>query len=83
MHDGVNHWLLSFNSNGHVQICDSFRDTLTKTTKKCLKSLYKSLLDKDGKLLVSLIPVQKQQDKSSCGLFAIAFAVDILNCNML
>ena len=22
MHDGVNHWLLSFNSNGHVQICD-------------------------------------------------------------
>ena len=28
MHDGINHWLLSFNSNGRVQFCDSFYETL-------------------------------------------------------
>ena len=74
MHDGINHWLLSFNSNGRVQVCDSLYETLGSVTKRCLKALYKSLLDKDGKLSVTMIPVQKQKDSSSCGLFAISFA---------
>ena len=62
MHDGINHWLLSFNSNGRVQVCDSLYETLGSVTKRCLKALYKSLLDKDGKLSVTVIPVQKQKD---------------------
>ena len=37
MHDGVNHWLLSFNLNGRVQICDSLHTNLTQVTKNCLK----------------------------------------------
>ena len=78
MHDGINNWLLSFNSNGRVQFCDSFYKTLGSVTKRCLKALYKSLLDKDGKLSVTMISIQKQKDSSSCGLFAIAFARNIL-----
>ena len=77
MHDGINHWLLLFNSNGRVQVCNSLYETLGSITKRCLKALYKSLLDKDGKLSVTMIPVQKQKDSSSCGLFAIAFATNI------
>ena len=61
MHDGINHWLLSFNSNGRVQVCDRLYETLGSVTKRCLKALYKSLLDKDGKLSVTMIPVQKQK----------------------
>ena len=41
-------------------------------------ALYKSLLDRDGKLSVTMIPVQKQKDSSGCRLFAIAFATNIL-----
>ena len=78
MHDGINHWLLSFNSNGRVQVCDRLYETLGSVTKRCLKALYKSLLDKDGKLSVTMIMVQKQNDSSSCGLFAIAFATNIV-----
>ena len=28
MHDGINHWLLSFNSHGRVQVCDVFTKRL-------------------------------------------------------
>ena len=78
MHDGNNHWLLSFNFNGRVQVCDRLFETLGGVTKRCLKALYKSLLDKDGKFSVTMIPVQKQKDSSGCGLFAVAFATNIL-----
>ena len=47
MHDGINHWLLSFSSNGRVQDCDSLYETLGRVVKRCLKALYKSFLDKD------------------------------------
>ena len=78
MHDGTNHWLLLFNSNDRVQVCDILYETLDSVTKRCLKALYKSLLDKDGKFPVTMIPVQKQKDSSVCGLFAVAFATNIL-----
>ena len=78
MHDGINHWLLSFNSNGRVQVCDSLYETLRNATKRCLKALFKSFLDKDGKLSVTMMPVQKQKDSSTNGIFAIAFAINIL-----
>ena len=78
MHDGISHWLLFFNSNGRVQVCDSLYETLGSVTKRCLKALYKSLLDKDGKLSVTIIPVQKQKDPSRCGVFAIEFTTNIL-----
>ena len=77
IHDGINHWLSSFNSNGRVQVCHSLYETPGSVIKRCLKALYNSLLDKDGKLSVTMIPVQKQKGSSSCGLFAIAFTTNI------
>lgn len=79
MHDGGSHWLMSFSSNDRVQICDSLYTNLTHVTKKCLKALYKSQVEKNGKLSVTIVPVQKQSDGCNCGLFAIAFATDILH----
>ena len=70
--------ILMVNSNGRVQVCDSLYEMLGSVTKRCLKALYKSLLDKDGKLSVTMIPVQNQKDSSSSGLFAFAFATNIL-----
>ena len=57
---------------------DSLYEKFGSVTSRCLKALYKSFLDKDGKLSVTMMPVQKQKDSSSCGLFAIAFATNIL-----
>ena len=62
MHDGINHCFFSFNSDGRVQVCDSLYKTHGSVTKRCLKVLYKSLLDEDRKLSVTMIPVQKQKD---------------------
>ena len=34
--------------------------------------------DERGKLIVSFLPVQRQNDRHNCGLFVIAFAAEIL-----
>ena len=34
VHDGANHWFLSFCSNGRVQVCDSFRSSLPRSSRK-------------------------------------------------
>ena len=78
-YEGADHWLLYFNSNGRIEICDSLYCSLNDVKIKSLKALYKSYLDKRGRLVVTTIPVQKQNDCNSCGLFAFAFAVDILS----
>ena len=81
LHNGINHWFLSFCSNGRVQICDSLNSTLTRTSKKSIQSLYKTFThDNDaGKVLVTFLPVQKQPDGHNCGVFAVAFAAVILD----
>ena len=79
LHDGANHWLLSCNFNGGVHVLDSLRTNLSVVTKRCLKALYKPLLDDNRKLVVTLLPVNKQNDGFNCGLYAIAFAADIIN----
>ena len=78
LHDGVNHWLLSFNSSGRVQVCDSLRTSISSVTQTCLKALCKSRIDKDRKLKITMVTVQTQRDGYNYGLFEIAFAVDIL-----
>ena len=55
LHDGSCHWLLAFTSSGRVQVCDSLRTNLTPISKKCLKSLFQSLV-KNGKLEVTFFP---------------------------
>ena len=78
MHDGVNHWLLSFFSGSRVQVCDSLRSRLSRITKQSLKSLYESAVGKNGKFQVTFLPVEKQTDRDNCGVYAIAFAAEIL-----
>ena len=71
--------LLSFCSNGPVQICDSLNSTLSRTSKKCVQAIYTNCVDDRVKLMMSFLPVQKQSDGFNCGPFAIAYAAEILN----
>lgn len=77
LHDGHNHWILSFCSNGRVQVCDSLNYTLTRSSRKAIQSLYKNYFS--GTVVISFIEVQKQPDSYNCGLFAIAFAAELLD----
>ena len=36
LHDGANHWFLSFYPNWHVQVCDSLRSSLTRSSRKSI-----------------------------------------------
>ena len=80
LHYGINHWFLSFCSNSRVQVCDSLNSTLTRTSRKSIQSLYKNVGQKhdSGNVRVTFLPVQKQPDGHNCGLFAVAFAAEIL-----
>ena len=60
LHDGNDHWLLTFFSNGRGQVCDSLRNTLGFVTHKCVNAPYRKCKDERGKLIVSLfLPVQR------------------------
>lgn len=79
MHNGENHWLMSFSSNNRVQICNSLCKNLTSVIKNCLRAIYISKVEKTGKLSATIVLVQKQSDCYNYRLFAIAFATDVLN----
>ena len=77
LHDGRNHWILSFCSNGRVQVCDSLNTALTHSSRKAIRSLYKHYFAGDE--VIFFLPVQRQPNGYSCGLFAIAFTAEILD----
>ena len=79
LHDGANHWFLSFCSNGRVKVCDSLRSSLTRSSRKSIRSLYKHYVADGGEQIVTFLPVQKQLDGYNCGPFAIAYAAEILD----
>ena len=79
LHDGNNHWFLSFCSNGRVQICDGFNSALTQTSIKFIQVLYRNFSRDSAKVMVAFLPVQKQQDGRNCVLFAMVFAAKILD----
>ena len=66
-------------SNDRGQICDSLHTNLIPVIKSCLKTRYKPKVEKNGKLTVTIVPVQKHSDGYKCGFFAIAFTTDVLN----
>ena len=78
-HGGANHWFLSFCSNGRVQICDSLRSSLTSSSRKSIRSIYKHYVADDEEQILTFLPVQKQPDGHNCGPFVIAYAVEILD----
>ena len=53
LHDGANHWFLNFCSNGRVQVCDSLRSSLTRSSRKSIRSLYKHYLADGGEQIVT------------------------------
>ena len=75
LHDGQNHWFLSVCTNGCVQIYDSLHTTLTRSARKAIQSLYKHYFQQP----ISFLPVQRQPDSFNCGLFAIAYAAEIID----
>lgn len=75
LHEGNQHWLLSFCSCDRVQICDSLKNKAGRYTLGSLNALYRKFKDTStGKLTMSFLPVQKQEDGFNCGVFAIAYA---------
>ena len=80
LHDGNNHWLLSFSSSDRVQICDSLKSHTGRITLRIVNALYQNLNDTtSGKLSLSFLPVQKQEDRLNWSSFAIAYAAEILD----
>ena len=62
-----------------VQVCDSLRSSLTRSSRKSIRSLYKHYVADGGEQIVTFLPVQKQPDGHNCGPFAIAYAAEILD----
>ena len=79
LHDGANHWFLRFSSNGRVQVCDSLRSSLTRSSRKSIRSLYKHYVADGGEQIVTFLPVQKQPDGHNCGPFGITYTAEILD----
>ena len=55
------------------------RNALRRVTQKCVNALYRKCKEGREKLIVSFLPVQRQNYGHNCGLFAIAFAAEILD----
>ena len=58
--------LLTFCSNGRIQICDSLTTSLSRVNKKCAHALYKNCVKE---FIISFSSVQKQIDGYNCGPF--------------
>ena len=52
--------------------------TLHPHKRTSVSALCKYCTDKHGKLDLTYLPVQKQQDGHTCGLFAVAFAAEVV-----
>lgn len=88
IHNGRMHWLtlsnfLSFNPN-QVQAYDSLPVESTYTNNRTIETCLQKILSSSDKSSGSpttieccIEPVQRQSDATMCGLFAIAFAVDL------
>ena len=77
-HDGVNHWVLSVALKGKIYIYDSLNCTTTENLQRQLSECYKGFIV-DNKLIVEFPSIGRQLGGNDCGLFVIAFAVDIAN----
>ena len=78
LHDGGDHWFISFCSSGRVQICDSLRSSLNRSSIKSVHSLYKKVAE-PGKVKPTFLRVQRQPDGFNYGPFAIALVAEILD----
>ena len=68
------HWVVTSYCDGEVRFYDSsFTGRLTPSLEKQLVKLYHPAV-RDGKLMVTVVPVQQQEGSTDCGIYSIATA---------
>ncbi|CAH1272977.1 PKD1L3 [Branchiostoma lanceolatum] len=77
-HNNHQHWVLSSYTDGKVCLYDSLSVPMTPSLQIQLYQSYAAFADQTRNTLTVFLPnVQRQKNVSDCGLFAIAWAVDI------
>ncbi|XP_035694654.1 polycystic kidney disease protein 1-like 2 [Branchiostoma floridae] len=77
-HNGSQHWVLSSCTDGQVRLYDSLGVAMTPSLQIQLYQSYAAFADQARNVLTVISPdVQRQGNVFDCGLFAIAWAVDI------
>jgi hypothetical protein len=71
------HWVATACMGGAVLVADSLHRPISPELARQLRQLYAVQLTSAGNLRVTLIPVQRQKDASSCGVYAAAFAFEM------
>ena len=79
LHNGTNHWVLASCSQDEIKICDSMnKGKVSDAVYRSIISLWPYWENESGKSEFSFLSVQRQNDTNSCGLFAIAFAAELV-----
>ncbi|XP_078681624.1 uncharacterized protein LOC144916369 [Branchiostoma floridae x Branchiostoma belcheri] len=77
-HNRRAHWVLSSYTDGQVRLYDSIGADMTASLQVQLYQTYAAFSDQERNVLTIILPeVQRQKNVFDCGLFAIAWAVDI------
>eukprot|EP00058_Branchiostoma_floridae_P013786 XP_002599274.1 hypothetical protein BRAFLDRAFT_64376 [Branchiostoma floridae] len=77
-HNSSQHWVLSSCAGGQVRLYDSLGVAMTPSLQIQLYQSYAAFADQARKVLTVILPdIQRQKNVFDCGLFAIAWAVDI------
>ncbi|KAI8513190.1 hypothetical protein Bbelb_098290 [Branchiostoma belcheri] len=77
-HNRRAHWVLSSYTDGQVRLYDSIGADMTTYLQVQLYQTYAAFADQERNVLTIILPeVQRQKNVFDCGLFAIAWAVDI------
>ena len=78
IHNNAHHWVLLSSFNSNINIYDSLNTIPTDSTLQQIKQLFSP---DDSLPSYTLVTCHKQVGFSDCGVFAIAYAIDILNGN--
>ena len=78
-HNGAEHWVTSSSMGGGVQLYDSLNTTPTKNLLDQLEAIYSPRSDdtSTARRIQQVCMVHRQRGARDCGLFAIAYAVDL------
>ncbi|XP_066278835.1 polycystin-2-like [Branchiostoma lanceolatum] len=77
-HAGILHWVVSSSIGGHVSVFNSMPSKINASLEHQLCQCYAPPANMDTDVLTVKVPcVQVQGSRFTCGLFAIAWAVDI------
>ncbi len=68
---------MSSSLGGRLIVVDTLGRATNPFVRTQLCEIYGALMDRNGELTVEMPMVQRQQDGTSCGLFAVAFMVHL------